>query len=191
MFFTLFYTSLTTSHLTLSTFDPSSTSYPSVTPCNPSLTASYPFLTTSCLSLTTSYPSLAFRQHLRRSWQHLIFLNNILSVLDNILSVLNNILSVLDNILSVPVFRLISDKTPFYLWGVPKGFDDLLNPLGNQGSNPNTDSPRLELEFEKGTSRKIFYIFKRKLSLSLNKWTLKYSILLPIFLFDDKLIFFC
>ena len=45
--------------------------------------------------------------------------------------------------------RLLCDKTPFYLWGVPKGFDDYLNPLGIIGSNPNTDSPRLELEFEK------------------------------------------
>jgi len=48
--------------------------------------------------------------------------------------------------------RLLGDKAPFYLWGVPKGFDDLLNPLGNQGSNPNTDSPRLEIEFEKGAN---------------------------------------
>jgi len=48
--------------------------------------------------------------------------------------------------------RLLTDKTPLNLWGVPKGFDDLLNPLGNQGSNPNTDSPRLELEFEKGSN---------------------------------------
>jgi len=45
--------------------------------------------------------------------------------------------------------KLISDKTPLNLWGVPKGFDDLLNPLGNLGSNPNPDSPRLELDFDK------------------------------------------
>ena len=57
------------------------------------------------------------------------------------------------------MFRLLGDKAPFYLWGVPKGFDDLLNPLGNQGSNPNTDSPRLEIEFEKGRAYK-FSIYK-------------------------------
>ena len=32
------------------------------------------------------------------------------------------------------------------LWGVPKGNDDLLNPLGPTGKNPNSESPKLEVE---------------------------------------------
>jgi hypothetical protein len=33
--------------------------------------------------------------------------------------------------------RLLADKFSLNLWGVPKGLDDLLYPLGNQGTNPN------------------------------------------------------
>ena len=37
------------------------------------------------------------------------------------------------------------------LWGVPKGNDDLLNPLGSTGTNPNSEScPSLSVEFETG-----------------------------------------
>ena len=35
-----------------------------------------------------------------------------------------------------------------YLWPPPKGLDDLLNPFGQTGSNPNKDAPCLELEFD-------------------------------------------
>ncbi len=45
------------------------------------------------------------------------------------------------------------DKTPLNMWAVPKGLDALLYPFGMQGSNPNLDSPRLELVFEKGIVR--------------------------------------
>ena len=50
------------------------------------------------------------------------------------------------------LFRLVMDKTPLNMWAVPKGLDALLYPFGMQGSNPNLDSPRLELVFEKGRS---------------------------------------
>ena len=42
------------------------------------------------------------------------------------------------------------------LWGVPKGNDDLLNPLGPTGKNPNSESPKLEVEFEKGSHPIVF-----------------------------------
>ncbi|GAB6018709.1 Phosphatidylinositol 4,5-bisphosphate 3-kinase catalytic subunit alpha isoform [Chamberlinius hualienensis] len=45
--------------------------------------------------------------------------------------------------------RLLSDKFSLHLWAVPKGHDDLLNPLGLTGSNPNKDSPCLEIEFDR------------------------------------------
>jgi len=48
--------------------------------------------------------------------------------------------------------RLVMDKTPLNMWAVPKGLDALLYPFGMQGSNPNLDSPRLELVFEKGSN---------------------------------------
>lgn len=32
---------------------------------------------------------------------------------------------------------------------MPKGMDELLNPVGMVGSNPNKDSPCLEIEFER------------------------------------------
>jgi phosphatidylinositol-4,5-bisphosphate 3-kinase len=43
---------------------------------------------------------------------------------------------------------LISDKYSLNLWPAPRGLqDELLIPLGIAGSNPNKDSPCLELEF--------------------------------------------
>ena len=42
------------------------------------------------------------------------------------------------------------------LWGVPKGNDDLLNPLGSTGTNPNSESPNLSVEFETGTHPIVF-----------------------------------
>ena len=42
------------------------------------------------------------------------------------------------------------------LWGVPKGNEDLLNPLGSTGINPNSDSPNLTLEFETGAHPIVF-----------------------------------
>jgi hypothetical protein len=39
--------------------------------------------------------------------------------------------------------RLLADKVSLNLWGVPKGLDDLLYPLGNQGTNPNKVSRRI------------------------------------------------
>ena len=47
-------------------------------------------------------------------------------------------------------FRLLSDSVGLNLWGVPKGNDDLLNPYGSTGTNPNSESPKLSVEFEKG-----------------------------------------
>ena len=42
------------------------------------------------------------------------------------------------------------------LWGVPKGNDDLLNPLGSTGINPNSESPNLTVEFETGAHPIVF-----------------------------------
>ena len=50
----------------------------------------------------------------------------------------------------IPTLRLLSDHVGLNLWGVPKGNDDLLNPLGSTGTNPNSESPKLSVEFEKG-----------------------------------------
>ncbi|CAG2164937.1 unnamed protein product [Oppiella nova] len=45
--------------------------------------------------------------------------------------------------------RLLSDKININLWPMPKGYEDLLNPLGMIGSNPNNDSSCLQIEFDR------------------------------------------
>nr|UCK81539.1 phosphatidylinositol 4,5-bisphosphate 3-kinase catalytic subunit alpha isoform [Arenicola marina] len=45
--------------------------------------------------------------------------------------------------------RLQSDKMSLHLWPMPQGLDELLNPIGVPGSNPNSDCPCIEIEFEK------------------------------------------
>ena len=45
--------------------------------------------------------------------------------------------------------HLLNGKFSLNLWSVPRGLDDLLNPLGCLGSNPSKDSPCLEMTFEK------------------------------------------
>jgi len=52
--------------------------------------------------------------------------------------------------------RLLSDSVGLNLWGVPKGNDDLLNPYGSTGTNPNSESPKLSVEFEKGAHPIVF-----------------------------------
>ncbi|XP_061618955.1 phosphatidylinositol 4,5-bisphosphate 3-kinase catalytic subunit alpha isoform isoform X5 [Phyllopteryx taeniolatus] len=42
---------------------------------------------------------------------------------------------------------LVSGKVALSLWPVPHGLEDLLNPIGVAGSNPNKESPCVELEF--------------------------------------------
>ncbi|XP_065568407.1 phosphatidylinositol 4,5-bisphosphate 3-kinase catalytic subunit alpha isoform-like [Artemia franciscana] len=44
--------------------------------------------------------------------------------------------------------RLLSGKMSFHLWPAPKGYNELLYPLGITGSNPNTETS-LEIEFDK------------------------------------------
>lgn len=44
--------------------------------------------------------------------------------------------------------RLQADKQSLYLWPMPQGMDDLLNPIGPPMSNPNKDCPCLEIEFD-------------------------------------------
>ena len=39
---------------------------------------------------------------------------------------------------------------------MPKGNDDLLNPLGSTGINPNSESPNLTVEFETGAHPIVF-----------------------------------
>uniref|UniRef100_H2M7Z5 phosphatidylinositol-4,5-bisphosphate 3-kinase n=1 Tax=Oryzias latipes TaxID=8090 RepID=H2M7Z5_ORYLA len=43
---------------------------------------------------------------------------------------------------------LVANKMALNLWPVPHGLEDLLNPIGVTGSNPNKETPCLELEFE-------------------------------------------
>ncbi|XP_067828170.1 phosphatidylinositol 4,5-bisphosphate 3-kinase catalytic subunit alpha isoform isoform X3 [Heptranchias perlo] len=43
--------------------------------------------------------------------------------------------------------NLVSGKMALNLWPVPHGLEDLLNPIGVTGSNPNKETPCLELEF--------------------------------------------
>ncbi|XP_043926378.1 phosphatidylinositol 4,5-bisphosphate 3-kinase catalytic subunit alpha isoform [Protopterus annectens] len=43
---------------------------------------------------------------------------------------------------------LVSGKMALNLWPVPHGMEDLLNPIGVAGSNPNKETPCLELEFD-------------------------------------------
>uniref|UniRef100_H3AV31 Phosphatidylinositol 4,5-bisphosphate 3-kinase catalytic subunit alpha isoform n=1 Tax=Latimeria chalumnae TaxID=7897 RepID=H3AV31_LATCH len=42
---------------------------------------------------------------------------------------------------------LVAGKMALNLWPVPHGLEDLLNPIGVAGSNPNKETPCLELEF--------------------------------------------
>ena len=52
--------------------------------------------------------------------------------------------------------RLLTGSYSLNLWGVPKGNDDLLNPLGSTGTNPNSESPNLSVEFESGQNPIVF-----------------------------------
>ena len=57
------------------------------------------------------------------------------------------------------ILHSLSHFTNYYslnLWGVPKGNDDLLNPLGSTGINPNSESPNLTVEFETGAHPIVF-----------------------------------
>ncbi|KAK6177652.1 hypothetical protein SNE40_015711 [Patella caerulea] len=45
--------------------------------------------------------------------------------------------------------RLSSEKVSLHLWPMPQGMDDLLNPIGLPGSNPDKDCPCLEIEFDR------------------------------------------
>ncbi len=51
---------------------------------------------------------------------------------------------------------LLSDRININLWPMPKGYDELLNPLGMIGSNPNNDSSCLQIEFDRFTSPVVF-----------------------------------
>ncbi|XP_041479638.1 phosphatidylinositol 4,5-bisphosphate 3-kinase catalytic subunit alpha isoform-like isoform X2 [Lytechinus variegatus] len=52
--------------------------------------------------------------------------------------------------------RLQMGNMRLYLWPPPKGNDDLLNPFGQTGPNPNKDAPCLELEFHRYPHSLIF-----------------------------------
>ena len=45
--------------------------------------------------------------------------------------------------------RLMNEKVSLHLWAMPQGFEELLNPIGIPGSNPDKDCPCLEIEFER------------------------------------------
>ncbi|KAF0041805.1 hypothetical protein F2P81_005337 [Scophthalmus maximus] len=48
---------------------------------------------------------------------------------------------------------LVANKMALNLWPVPHGLEDLLNPIGVTGSNPNKETPCLELEFDHFSSQ--------------------------------------
>lgn len=52
--------------------------------------------------------------------------------------------------------RLLSERININLWPMPKGFDELLNPLGMIGSNPNNDSSCLQIEFDRFSPPVVF-----------------------------------
>ena len=43
----------------------------------------------------------------------------------------------------------MNEKVSLHLWAMPQGLDELLNPIGIPGSNPDKDCPCLEIEFER------------------------------------------
>lgn len=43
--------------------------------------------------------------------------------------------------------ELLQGKQTLYLWPFPKDFNDNVYPIGQNGSNPNHDTIRLEIEF--------------------------------------------
>ncbi|XP_041377444.1 LOW QUALITY PROTEIN: phosphatidylinositol 4,5-bisphosphate 3-kinase catalytic subunit alpha isoform-like [Gigantopelta aegis] len=45
--------------------------------------------------------------------------------------------------------RLLSEKLSLHLWPMPQGMDELLNPIGLPGSNPDKDCPCLQIEFDR------------------------------------------
>ncbi|KAJ8319750.1 hypothetical protein KUTeg_001337, partial [Tegillarca granosa] len=45
--------------------------------------------------------------------------------------------------------RLLNEKVSLNLWPMPQGMDELLNPIGIPGSNPDEDTPCLQIEFDK------------------------------------------
>ncbi|KAH9490074.1 Phosphatidylinositol 4,5-bisphosphate 3-kinase catalytic subunit alpha isoform [Bulinus truncatus] len=47
--------------------------------------------------------------------------------------------------------RHLNGKYSLYMWSMPQGMDDLLNPIGIPGSNPSKDCPCLEIEFDRFT----------------------------------------
>lgn len=48
------------------------------------------------------------------------------------------------------------DRISVHLWAMPKGMDELLNPIDTTGSNPNKDSPCLELQFDRFGSTVVY-----------------------------------
>ncbi|XP_071945035.1 phosphatidylinositol 4,5-bisphosphate 3-kinase catalytic subunit alpha isoform-like isoform X1 [Antedon mediterranea] len=57
--------------------------------------------------------------------------------------------------------RLQSGNMRMYLWAVPHGMDDLLNPLGSIGSNTNKDAPCLEIEFDNFGCNIVYPIYQQ------------------------------
>uniref|UniRef100_A0A3P9N1C6 Phosphatidylinositol 4,5-bisphosphate 3-kinase catalytic subunit alpha isoform n=1 Tax=Poecilia reticulata TaxID=8081 RepID=A0A3P9N1C6_POERE len=51
---------------------------------------------------------------------------------------------------------LVSGKVALSLWPVPHGLEDLLNPIGVAGSNPNKETPCVELEFSRFNQTVVF-----------------------------------
>ncbi|XP_054919880.2 phosphatidylinositol 4,5-bisphosphate 3-kinase catalytic subunit alpha isoform-like [Dermacentor andersoni] len=51
---------------------------------------------------------------------------------------------------------LLSGRVNLHLWPVPKGMDELLNPLGSTGSNPNREAPCLVIELDRFSGQVVF-----------------------------------
>ncbi|KAL5015314.1 hypothetical protein ScPMuIL_009584 [Solemya velum] len=52
--------------------------------------------------------------------------------------------------------RLLNDKVSLHLWPMPQGFDELLNPIGIAGSNPDRDCLSLEIDVDRFSPTVIF-----------------------------------
>ena len=50
----------------------------------------------------------------------------------------------------------MNEKLSLHLWAMPQGLDELLNPIGIPGSNPDKDCPCLEIEFERFSPSVVF-----------------------------------
>ena len=89
-----------------------------------------------CLSICSIKKRKGREEHTMLSWGNI-----------NLFDFKHRYIGALDNKILTLSLRLLAGSMGLNLWGVPKGNDDLLNPLGPTGKNPNSESPKLEVEY--------------------------------------------